>query len=648
MKRKDPTPSHPAPDAPAVLIVEDERIVAGDIESRLTLLGYRVVGTVGSGEAASTLSPDLVLMDIRLEGEMDGTQAAEIIHRTLNLPVVYLTAHADNPTLQRAKMTEPYGYLLKPFDDHELRTTIELALYKHWSEKRLKESEARFRGLAETVAAGIFMYRDDRFVYVNSHASTLTGFTTAELLSMSIWDLVHPSFRAELRERAEARKRGEPVPGRYELVIRRNDGVERWIDLAVGVITMDGLPTTLGTAFDITERKQAEESRRVLEAALSQSQKMDSIGTLVIGLAHNFNNLLAIIQGYASRLEKGPVDPPRLAQSIQAIENAAHRGAALIQQLIGVTRKANLQSTPVAINALVADVRALLSEVFPRKIHFVVDADPSDPHAAGDQNQLHQALMNVCLNARDAMPQGGNLAITTSTVDATSLRGRFPSPLDTTYVRITLTDNGMGMPEEVRSRVFEPFFTTKDRAVHTGLGLSVVYGIIASHKGFIDVQSGPGGGTTVAIFLPAVPAPSAVPPDPARRAAIPTTGTETVLVIEDDEMLRILIREVLMREGYTVLDAEDDQEGLRIFEKERERVDLVLLDLGLPGMPGDELAGRFRSIVPGLPVIMTTGLVSPEQATGSSPTVPDALVRKPFTVTDLLLTLRQVLNARRR
>ncbi len=322
--------------------------------------------------------PDLVLMDIRLEGSMDGIQAADTIHRRDGTPVIYLSAYADTQTVERAKVTEPLGYLIKPFDDSELRTTIEMALYK----------------------------------------------------------------------------------------------------------------------------RKMDDDRRMLEAQLLQAQKMESIGTLVVGLAHNLNNILAIILGYSSRLERVPDDPARISQSVTAINQAVRRGAALIQQLIGVTTKANLLFSSVNVNRVVDDLVQMAAEIFPKTITFTRNLDTADPFISAEQNQLHQALLNILLNARDAMPQGGSLTIATETVDGGALRSRFPHPHGGPYVRIAITDTGEGMDEETRRHAFEPFFTTRDRATYTGLGLSVAYGIVSSHKGFIDIDSAAGSGTTVLVYFP--------------------------------------------------------------------------------------------------------------------------------------------------
>lgn len=518
----EPTPAGSTPDR--ILIVEDERIVAGDLRSRLRRMGYEVVAIASTGTDAVRLAdqhqPDLVLMDIRLEGTMDGIQAADTIRRIHNIPVIYLSAYADQSTVERAKVTEPFGYLLKPFEDSELRTAIEMAVYK--------------RGM--------------------------------------------------------------------------------------------------------------EAERRALEAQLLQSQKMESIGTLVVGLAHNLNNILAIVMGYASRLERSPDDPAKVMQSVTAINQAVRRGAGLIQQLIGVTTKSNLQYSSVDINAMLENLIAMAVEVFPKTVTFVQQLDPYRPRISAEQNQLHQALFNTLLNARDAMTGGGTLTISTQTVNSASLRGRFPNPQDTPYVQIIVGDTGEGMDEETRRHIFEPFFTTRDRATFTGLGLSVVYGIVTSHKGFIDVSSKVGEGTTISLFFPSESNGDAqVAPDRREQPAA-SGGDETILVVEDEEMLRSLVQEVLTRAGYTVIFAVDGEEALSVFDEHRSSIDLVLLDFGLPKLAGDEVLIRLMERNPAVKVVFSTGYVRKEKSNELLELGARGVVFKPFAVEDMLGTIRRVLD----
>jgi two-component system, cell cycle sensor histidine kinase and response regulator CckA len=520
----DPRYTPPQIVSPRILIVEDERIVAGDIRSRLRRLGYSVVDMVSTGEdailRAEALRPDLVLMDIRLEGAMDGIQAAEAIRSRFDIPVIYLSAFADKQTVERAKVTEPFGYLIKPFEDTELHSSIEVALYK----------------------------------------------------------------------------------------------------------------------------RKTEAQRRALESQLLQAQKMESIGTLVVGLAHNLNNILAIILGYSSRLERTMDDPAKISQSVTAINQAVRRGASLIQQLIGVTTKANLQFASVDVNGLLQDLMRMVIEIFPRTITFHQQLDPVNPFVSADQNQLHQALLNILLNARDALPRGGTIMITTRMVNGVDLKARFPNPNESPYVCIEIRDNGEGMDPDTLRHAFEPFFTTRDRATSTGLGLSVVYGIVTSHKGFLDIQSTPSTGTTVTLAFPVeARAPSSLGM-PSETLIAQLGGKETILIVEDEEMLRSLVREILVRAGYEVIEAVDGEEGVTVYREHHQRINLVLLDFGLPKMAGDEVFAELRRIRPDVRAIFSTGYVKKDKTDQLLALGAQGVVHKPFTVTEMLATIRRVLD----
>jgi len=634
-----------------IFIVEDERIVAEDIQSRLKHLGYRVVGAISSGETAiqkaGEIRPDLVLMDIRLAGPMDGIEAAESIRVRFDIPVVFLTAHADDRTLELAKRTEPFGYVLKPFDDRELHTSIEMALYKHRAGQSLRESESRFREIAETAAALIFLYRGDQFIYANPFMLTLTGYTKEELYATKFWEIVHPDFRETVRERGMARQRGETVPRRYEVKILKKNGEECWLDFSSGSIMIDGKPAALGTALDITRRKRAEEERNVFQAQLVQARKMESIGNLVVGLAHNFNNILAIILGYASRLERGGADPSRIGQSVAAIEKAVQRGAGLIQQLIGVTQKANLQVGPVDLNALIEELSHILGELFPNTITFVRRLDRGLPMVAADKNQMQQALMNLCLNGAEAMSEGGILTITTETVPGSALRGKFPNPRMGPYARVIITDTGRGIDRNLRDRIFEPFFTTKDRAVHPGLGLAMVYGIVASHQGLIDVDTGVSG-TTFDVYFPAESTSrgrSEELPEATERGS--PESREGILVIEPEEMIRGLAHEALTNAGYAVVAVSNAEEGATWLAAERETsIRLVLMDLGLVEASGTLAFEDLRSIDPSLRIVFSVGYGRADLVDDLLKRGVHGIIRKPYRVADVLAVVRSVLDGK--
>jgi nitrogen-specific signal transduction histidine kinase/ActR/RegA family two-component response regulator len=400
--------------------------------------------------------------------------------------------------------------------------------------------------------------------------------------------------------------------------------------------------------MDVTDRKTREEEYRSLQAQLLQAQKMESIGTLAVGLVHNMNNILAIVMGYASRLERFGDDPGRVQQSVHAITQAAQRGAALLQQLTGVAAKSDLLFAPVSVNDVLQELLPMIMEIFPRTIVFNQNLRTDLPLISADANQIQQALLNILVNARDAMPDGGTISLTTEVLTGSSLRGRFPNPQDTPYVRVRIVDTGEGMTPETHSRIFEPFFTTRDKTTYPGLGLSTVYGIVASHKGFIDVTSALERGTTVDLYFPAgahLPRISAAPSGP-RTMEVPK-GDETILVVEDEEMLRGLVREVLSRGGYTVLEASDGEDGIAQYLKNRSSIDLVLLDLGLPKKSGDSVFTELKKVNPNVRVVFSTGYVKKEKSSELMELGALGVVHKPYAVEELMSVVRASLDRRR-
>jgi PAS domain S-box-containing protein len=879
-----------------ILIVEDDRIVARDLQQRLLAFGYSVVGVTPCGEEAVRLAlearPDLVLMDIRLEGPLDGISAAEQIRSRCQAPVVYLTAYADEETLRRARISEPFGYLLKPIEDRELHTVIEMALYKHAAERRLRESERRYAvtlnsigdaviatdsrgcvtfmnpvaealtgwqlseaightlsevfhiinelthapaedpvakvlrlgtviGLANNtvlvarngqevpiddcgapirdddkhIAGVVLVFHDvtarrqseqaltlfrelldrtndaievvdpetGRFLDVNETACLALGYSREEYLARSVFDIEIASVQrstwkayvedlrssgSRVLEGLHRRKDGSTVPvevnvnyialerdylvavvrditerkraeetlrqaeanyrsifdnaiegiyqstpgGRFltanpalarmlgysspeellnsvqdiarqlwveperrveytrsleeqglvqgfECQVYRKDGSKIWIALSTRVVhnSRDGVPYYEGAVVEITERKRLEEQFR-------QAQKMEALGQLAGGVAHDFNNLLTVISGYCDILlnDMRFEDPSR--PMIDEIRRAGERAATLTHQLLAFSRKQLVAPRALDVNALVSNMEKMLRRLIGEHITLVTILSPDLGHVKADPGQIEQVVLNLVVNARDAMPRGGELTLETGNEELTG--PLVPSQVDVRpgpFVKLTVRDMGSGMSTEVMARIFEPFFTTKEMGKGTGLGLATVYGIIKQHGGYIQVESEPGRGTTFHVHLPRIhePVPSQGPDS---GLALWRAGRETVLVVEDEEQVRRLTSRSLETGGYTVLEARDGAEALEVAERYQGSIDLLLTDVVMPGMSGQELAERFYAARPSIKVLYLSGYTDDFNLFNEALGPGVATLQKPYTVRTLLRKVRDVLD----
>jgi two-component system, cell cycle sensor histidine kinase and response regulator CckA len=880
-----------------ILVVEDERIVAKDIQVKLKSFGYAVPAVASSAEEAlqaiSAYRPDLVLMDIVLKGKEDGVEAAHQIHEVYDVPVVYLTAYTDSQTLDRAKETAPFGYILKPFKERDLQIAVEMALYKHGMERRLREHEewlnttlesigdaviatdvtgivqfmnapaeelsgwkkedALGKGLGEVfqvfdieshkrmidpvtsvlmeghdfqfsnhtlirsqrggevpilqsgspikdqrgnIFGVVLVFRDmsehhrnidalrrsqERykllfehnpqpmwvfdneslsFLAVNNSAVQSYGYTEDEFLSMTIKDIRPPEdipeFVEQLRKPSEDLRQGIwkhkkkdgsvilaeisthelqfenrdarlvlaiDVTERQSIIEAIRESEERyrylidtardaiftlsrdalfaslnpafemitglhrdeWIgrsfttlihpdDLSLaneqflnnmkgiqspvyelriatssGTYVVAELMTTpqetageitgvLGVARDITERKRIEDHLR-------ESQKLEGLGTLAGGIAHDFNNILGIVLGHSSLVRKAIRDEDEASvKSLNAIATAVERGSGVVRQLMAFARKANIQVGPVDLNHEIHETMVLLHETLPRSISFNLKLAEGLPLINADRNQLHQVLLNLSVNARDAMPDGGTLTFSTKVVEGTWLRARIASATEERYVQVSIEDTGIGIEEAVLGHIFEPFYTTKGLGRGTGLGLSVAYGVVKNHRGFIEVDNTPNEGTTFFVFLPVM----IDTPKSARVKAETQTedlrGTETILIVEDEEDLVELLHVALGAAGYKVISAGTGPEGVELYTLHRKEIAAILSDVGLPGFSGWEMFERIKQLDPDVKMIIASGYIDPSRSVEMGNSSNFEILEKPYRPTEVLSMLRAVLD----
>jgi PAS domain S-box-containing protein len=517
------------------------------------------------------------------------------------------------------------------------------------AEAALRESEERFRFLAEATGDALYRLRFDskQYDYMSPAIEKLTGYTVDEINARgfdSIIDQVVSPGGQVMAPDATERQRVAGDVGTYDAdyLIRTKHGEPRWLaDHAQSWRDSSGnLIGSAGVLSDIGERKRLEEQLR-------QAQKMEAVGQLAGGVAHDFNNLLTIIAGYGEILRGQPSLNPLQRDAVNQIISAADSAASLTRQLLAFSRRQVVAPKEIDLNAVVEQLAKMLRRVIGEDVAFTMTLAPHLGRVRADPGQIEQVLMNLATNARDAMPNGGTLTIETANVsfDETNLRDH-PGARPGSYVLLAVTDSGIGMDQATQAHIFEPFFTTKEVGKGTGLGLAAVYGIVKQSEGSIDVRSEPGCGTTFTMYLPrfANPLPSVTQ---APRVERPT-GSETILVVEDEQQLRTLARLVLETSGYTVLGAEDGQRALSIAAEYPGQIDLLLTDVVMPGLSGRQIAERLSARQPGLKVLYTSGYTDDVVVRQGIVYSGVEFLQKPFTPTALVQRVRQVLDRQAR
>jgi PAS domain S-box-containing protein len=443
-----------------------------------------------------------------------------------------------------------------------------------------------------------------------------------------------PRDRDRFVELIKARKQLEGFETEY---LTKNGRKVYVLEKAAGEFDTDG------NLISIREYLIDETNKRQLEAQLFEAQKMESIGTLVSGIAHDLNNVLSIILGQVSLMVPEKASPEKMAKSREAISKAAKRGAQTIRQLLTFAHKVDIIRESVKVNDLIEELVDFLKDTFPEKITFSVELDPRLPSIHADPNQLQQVFINLCVNARDAMSSGGTLRITTAMAHRKSLECRFPDMEAEEYLMIRVGDTGVGIDKENINRIFEPFFTTKKNGYGTGLGLSVVYGIMKAHHGFMDVQSEINFGTEFTLYLPIPIQVIEVPASVMNKEAAQGHG-EVILVVEDDEPVQDYMRAVLEGNVYRVLSAKDGVEAVRMFGEHHGDISLVIMDMGLPKMNGAQVLSKLKAIVPEIRVIFTSGYIEPDIRLSILQAGIKEFLPKPFTGGDLLEKIQRVLE----
>ncbi len=755
-----------------ILVVEDERIVALDIKNTLEKLGHASVTLASSSaEALSAIASErthLVLMDILLKGEKDGIETAGYILTHYNIPVIYITALADETTLERAKSTQPYGYIIKPFKERDLHTAIEMALSKHKMEVQLKESETKFRTLFEKAANPNFLIKDGIFIDCNQSALDLLKYSRKEDLIGKTPAHISPERQSDgtfSRDKIEENNRlaARGIVRSFEWDHITSDGTVFPTEVMLSTIPLHGETILHSVVKDLTQQKKVEENlraneeryrsffeedltgdfitdfygniiacnpafrrifgldagenpvmvkfpalfpdydewenfknnlihskklvyhevalqringspvfvvgnflgnfepnesfngiqgyifddteRKKLEQKFLQAQKMEAVGRLAGGIAHDFNNLLTVINGYSEYLLATMKDGSTDQEAIKEIKQAGERAAMLTRQLLVFSRHQIIQPQIIDLNNIVNNIQKLLRRLIGENIDIIIQLDRNLGKIEADPGQMEQVIMNLVVNARDAMPGGGKLVITTANrVIKEEGDPEFPEAKPGAYRMLSVSDNGSGIDEKTRQHIFEPFFTTKAKGEGTGLGLSTVYGIVTQSNGVISLDSRPGIGTTFSILFPQ-PTVETVEREQDRSQTRPAGGNETILVVEDENAVRNFIIRVLSINGYGTLSARNGEEAIKTVKGFDKTLHLVISDIVMPGLNGPDTVKEIRQLHPDIRVLFITGYTDqkiPEKLEENEAIV----LQKPFNPEELTLKVRTALDRR--
>ncbi len=516
-------------------------------------------------------------------------------------------------------------------------------VYQHFQiqtvRKQLVEREELFRFITESAADMIAVVdTNGRRLYSSPSYEKILGYTPQDLGGTMAMDHIHPDdCERVIKAAADARRTGASTNLEYRM--RHRDGSWHTLESRASTISKDGQVDKLVIVNrDVTQRKHLEEQFR-------QSQKMEAVGRLSGGVAHDFNNLLGVIIGYGEIVQEGTAADSPLRNCVEEMLKAGHRAAGLTRQLLAFSRQQVMDPRVINLNVVVKEMEAMLKRLIGEDIRLKTELAPTPLRIKADQSQIEQVIMNLAVNARDAMPDGGELQLDTSIfhMDEDFVR-RYPYPVIIgDYVLLTVTDSGVGMDAATRALVFEPFFTTKAKGKGTGLGLSMVYGVVKQSGGYIDVISEPGTGATFNIYLPKLE----VAVDPQKQPTeLPATlhGTETLLLVEDETSLRKLSRQLLERCGYAVLEAENGAEALIISQGHPRRIDLLLTDVVMPGMSGRVLAEQMVKHRPETRVVYMSGYTG--QTVGEHGVLAEGsfFLPKPFSREALARKIREALD----
>ncbi len=622
-------------DTKTILIVDDNSDLRKSLCNIFRSAGYRPIGA-GTGKTAldkvGEEKPAVALIDLRLK-DMFGLEVMRgLKERSPTMECVLLTGHASQASAIEAVNLGAYSYVKKPFDTEILLETIRRAVEKREAAEALRESEQRYRMIFDYSPLGIVHFdQEGVIIECNERYADIIGAPKDVLIGYNLLELMRDET-ARLAIEDTLKKGTGYFEGNYVSEISNK---KMTIKARHNKITFEDGESlgAIGIFEDITEKKQ-------IEIQLQQAQKMEAIGTLAGGIAHDFNNLLMGIQGNVSLMLTQIDSTHPFYERLKNIEKQVESGARLTSHLLGYARKGKYEVKPIDLNHLIEET----SDTFGRaKKEIAIYRELSDDlHAIeADSGQIEQVLLNLYVNAADAMPGGGRLILKTENTTHNNIKGEMYKPKPGNYVVLTVADTGIGMDKETMNCIFDPFFTTKKMGRGTGLGLASVYGIIKSHEGYIDAESRKGDGTTFRIYLPAS-ANKAVKSFKTSDEFV--KGAGTVLLVDDEEVILQVSRELLEAMGYRALTARGGKEAIELYRKNQDEIDIVLLDMIMPNMGGGEVYDHLKEISPDIKVLLSSGYSIDGQAAEILKRGCDGFIQKPFTVEELSAKITEVLN----
>jgi len=632
-----------------VVLVEDDPAHAEAIRRTLESTPNFAVHVAGSireyRECAPVYQPDIVIMDLNLP---DG-RSTDVLKESLDggrYPIIVMTSFGNEQSAVEAMKSGAIDYIVKSPDVFTgIQRTIDRAL-REWNllreheraQEALRESEAKQRAMISNIADVIAIIDPKGTItYKSENIEKYFGWKPADLIGLQYTVTVHPDDLDRVNESFAYIMAHENATTTVEYRYKVKNGSFRMIHLtAMNLVHDPNINGVLATYHDITDQRR-------LEQQLIQAQKLEGVGTLAGGIAHDFNNLLAMVLGSAELLQRQLPDHSDLRKYVDRIIDASERGTSISRQLLIFSRPDQAELKQVSLSQSIAELQEMLKHFLPKSITIETSMEGEDGVILGDAGQIHQALLNLSLNAGDAMTNNGTLRIRQFPAPSDIVRRKFPFAQAVPYCGISVSDTGMGMGEAILAKIFDPFFSTKERGKGTGLGLAIVHGIVKNHNGFIDVQSAPGEGTTFTLYFPCIQRQE--PGKPRSVDAPGTTQNGTILVVDDEQLLRETLFEFLTGSGYSVHTASNGTEALELYARHCDTIDLVITDLGMPVMGGEELERKLRAINRDVKIVVSSGYLDGTTKEHLLELGIRDVLTKPFKLRDVQTAIHAVLGS---